>query len=1132
MQIVQRALLKFVPGAVHQRQALSAIPLVVAFFVSHAAHAAAPRPEALDFFENSIRPILADHCYACHSAGSEKLKGGLFLDSREGVVKGGDSGPAVLPGDVEGSLLIRAVRYSDKELRMPPEDKKLSSEQIALLEQWVRMGAPHPGVSAKPILTMEEKAATHWAFQRIVEPPVPAVKARRKVQTPVDAFILARLEREGLTLSKPADKRTLLRRVTYDLTGLPPTWQELRDFENDRSSGAFERVVQRLLDSPHYGERWARHWLDVARYSDTKGYVFEEERRYPYSYTYRDYVIRAFNEDLPFDRFIVEQLAADQLELGEDKRALAAMGFLTLGRRFLNNQHDIIDDRIDVVTRGLMGLTVACARCHDHKYDPIPAADYYSLYGVFASSTEPSEKPLLGSKSLPKEYESYRQEREKRERELAEFTAEKHLEVRTQLRRRAGDYLLAAHESEKLGDRSKAEGLARERKLDPQTVQRWVRSLKQWREQEQRHPILGPWLTFTEFSEEEFAAKSASYCPCDESVEINPQVRRFFGSKTPENLKELAGLYSKLFEDVDKKWQAKLEEHKKNGGDNPLPSALEAPEDEAIRQLLYAEDSPAHVPEGELARMFDVPAAQKSRRLRRNLEELDATHPGSPPRGMVMVDKEVPVTPKVFLRGNPGNHGPEVPRQFPAIVSIPTRQPFSKGSGRLEMAEAIASPNNPLTARVLVNRVWQQYFGNALVATPSDFGVRSEPPSHPELLDYLAARFMKEGWSLKKLHRLIVLSGTYQQRSDETVEGERIDPENNLLWRMNRRRLDFEAMRDGLLAAAGNTDPTPGGHGVDLTKEPLSNRRTVYAFIERQNLPSIFRTFDFANPDSTSPQRFATTVPQQALFMINSPFVAEQARHLMRREEIVRAPGDRRKIQALYEAVLQRAPRPDELQLGLAFLRSQRGIPPAEVSLPVWRYGYGEYDPVSRTLKEFTPLPVFAKDTWQGGNELPDARLGWVSLTATGGHPGDARHAAVRRWISPGDVVIRITGSLRHESDKGNGVRGLIIAESGGQLGEWIVANGRVSTEIPRLTLKKGQFVDFVVDSNGDVGFDSFVWQPAIALVEAGELESDSPREWNARTNFEGPAEVVQPLGLWEKYAQVLLMSNEAVFLD
>jgi hypothetical protein len=703
-------------------------------------------PKIAEFFETKIRPVLADRCFKCH--GADKQKGGLRLDSRGAMLRGGTSGPAIVPGKPAESLLLQAL-LQQGDLKMPP-DETLPGEVVAHFKQWIELGALWPGSASQ----LNEEAAwqKHWAFQPVKLPAPSPVEHTERVQTPVDTFILAELEKRGLELAPPAHRRTLLRRAAFDLTGLPPTAEEIDAFVNDTAPDAFARVLDRLLASPRYGERWGRHWLDVARYADTKGYVFTEERRYAYAYTYRDYVIKAFNDDLPYSEFILEQLAADRLVAeGQltDPRSLAAMGFLTLGRRFLNNAHDIIDDRIDVTTRGLLGLTVACARCHDHKYDPIPTKDYYSLYGVFASSTEPKEGPLLAQPDQTPEFVAFDKELKIREKAVADFR-----------------------------ETHKAELSAKNRKF---------------------------------------------------------------------------------------------------------------------RDELTA--------------------------LQKKVDAWKASSPAAPPRAMVLEDLPKPREPHVLLRGNPGNIGPQVPRQFLGILSGDKRQPFQRGSGRLELAQAIASPDNPLTARVLVNRVWLHHFGNGLVRTPSDFGLRSEPPTHPALLDYLAARFVAEGWSIKKLHKLIMLSSVYQQSSGTS----RDDPENRRLSHMNRRRLDFEALRDTLLFVSGQLDLKQGGPAVDMFEAKNSKRRTVYGFIDRQNLPGMLRTFDFANPDTSNPQRYETTVPQQALFLMNNPFVQDQAKQLLKRPEVAGQSDPALKIRTLYRIAYGRQPDAAELKLGERFLQTASG---------------------------------------------------------------------------------------------------------------------------------------------------------------------------------------------------------------
>jgi hypothetical protein len=661
-------------------------------------------PVSADFFESQIRPVLAANCFECH--GPKKQESDLRLDSREGMLTGNSDGPVILPGDPEKSRLVKAIRRQG-DIKMPPE-KTLPAPAVEALATWIKAGAPWPEQS--PTATVSNVAETivaaakgHWAFQPVREPPLPSVQDTAWVKSPVDAFVLARLEAAHIPPAPAADRRTLIRRATFDLIGLPPAPAEVDDFLRDDSPDAFAHVVDRLLASPRYGERWGRYWLDIARYADTKGYVFMEDRKYAYAYVYRDWVIQALNDDLPYDKFLIEQIAADRLP-ASDNGSLAAMGFLTVGRRFLNSRPDIIDDRLDVMCRGMMGLTVTCARCHNHKFDPIPTEDYYSLYGVLASSVE-------------------------------------------------------------------------------------------------------------------------------KQVPLAPQ---------------------------------------------------------------------------------------------------------SPEQAMVLEDAPTPETPHVFVRGNAGNPGAAVPRQFLALLSGPDRKPFEQGSGRLELAQRIASPENPLTARVLVNRVWLHHFGEGLVRTPSDFGLRSEPPTHPELLDYLAARFIADGWSLKKLHRAIMLSSTYQQSSNGSAAGQKGDPENRLVWKMNRRRLDFEATRDALLAAGGDMDLKIGGPSIDLLAQPFSRRRSVFGYIDRQNLPGLFRTFDLATPDTTSPMRHTTTVPQQALYLMNSPFIVEQAQRLAKRPEIASAVDPHERIERLYALLFGRPANTEELAFGQRYIDSKQPAGEVPSKLSSW----------------------------------------------------------------------------------------------------------------------------------------------------------------------------------------------------
>ncbi len=1077
-----------------------------------------------EFFESKIRPLLIDNCYECHRDG-KKTKGGLRLDLKAGWEQGGDSGPAIVPGHPEQSLLIKAVGYQDEDLKMPPKDKKLSDEQIALLTEWIQRGAYDPRNGE---LVETKNRSDHWAFQPVRNPPIPEVKHGRSIGNDLDPFILEQLEAHQIDPSPRADARTLIRRTFHDVIGLPPTPEEVFTFEQDSSREAYERLIDDLLSRPQYGERWARHWLDVARYADTKGYVFEEERRYAYAYTFRNYVVDAFNDDLPFDRFIVQQIAADQLDLGDNKRPLAAMGYLTVGRRFLNNQTDIIDDRIDVVTRGMMGLTVTCARCHDHKFDPIPTADYYSLYGVFASSNEPEEKPLIGI--TPPQFDAYLKEHERRVAERDKHIAKVNEAIQEKLRSSVGDYLLTAHEASLMAERGPQENLAKSRQLDFKVLQSWMKSTDEW--SKATNPIFSAWNEFRTNAVDGDADISKSIKTLTEnplSTPVNPLVWQSITNANPSTLKTLADAYGALFAEIAEEWEAATRQISGATGFNESDK-------ESLRVVLYGTDMPFDLNDGELRRMYDVPQGQRARALQREIEELDATHEGAPPRAMVMNDNPTPYDPHIFKRGQAGVNGDAVPRQFLEILSPEDRKPFEKGSGRLELAEAIASDTNPLTARVIVNRVWMQYFNRPLVDTPSDFGVRSDPPSHPDLLDHLAWTFMHEDkWSLKKLHRRILLSAVYQQASMETAEARASDQDNRFYWRQNRKRLGFEDMRDSLLAVGGNLDSTIGGRSVEIDGKNYSTRRSIYGNIDRQNLPGMFRTFDLASPDTSSAGRFTTTVPQQALFLMNSPFIAGESRALANRAGADdEAQNAEKTIRELYQLAVQRQPTDREFNRALRFVTSEQSRPEPEPEVPDWQYGYGRFDEDQNQVGSFTPFAEFTKDQWQVSGELPDPVHGWALLRKDGGHPGNNQeHAVIRRWTAPAKGAISITGVLKHESAKGDGVRARIVWSKTGSGEAWTASNGSVETQISEIEVEPGDHIDLVVDCRSEPSFDSFKWEATIRyshdLVEA----TDVPRgEWNTAKQFAGRTELVPALTPWERLAQVLLVSNEFFFID
>ncbi len=975
----------------------------------------APTPEQVEFFETKVRPVLHDNCIGCHNDKSQQ--GGIRLDSMAQMLKGNSGGATVVAGEPEKSPLMHVIRYDGK-IKMPPSGK-LKQAEIDALTEWVKMGAPYPGVKKSDLLKMPKNAAEfseaarkHWAFQPIRKPKAPTVKNTAWVKTPVDLFILAKLEAKKLPPAPQADRRTLIRRASYDLTGLPPTQAEITAFVSDKSPDAYAKVLDRLLASPAYGERWGRHWLDVARYADTKGYVFTEDINFYNAYTYRDWVIRAYNEDLPYDQFLIKQLAADRLPQTDDRRDLAATGFITLGRRFINDSNLINDDRIDVVTRGTMGLTVTCARCHDHKFDPIPTKDYYALFSVFNNTVETDPAPIISPKEQRQPFEAHRSK-------LNTATAERIAMIREQMRR-----------------------------------------------------------------------------------------LREIGQKTPDKQTE------------------------------PVKKTLQD-----LREDQLPNDAQYKI----LAAVFTSEGMAKIKSLDEQIAALNAEKPPAVEYGMGIQDRAQLVGQKVHIRGNPGNQGAEVQRQFLAILSPKDRKPFSNGSGRLELAQSIASADNPLTARVLVNRVWLYHFGQALVRTPGDFGLRGEKPTHPELLDWLAATFIQQGWSQKKLHRIIMLSSAYQMNSAENPKSFAVDPENRLVYRQTRQRLDLEAMRDSLLAVSGQLDKTIGGKAVEITRPPFAKRRTVYAKIDRNNIQALFLTFDFANPDMSTPTRPSTTVPQQALFLMNSPFLVEQARALadtiqqlpVKPQTVKLANGKTKtesveaaRVRALYSRVFARTPNANELALGESFVKQSVAPRPAAI----WQYGYGGVEEKTGRVASFTPLPHFAKDQYQGSSIFPDPKLLYLLLNAQGGHPGNSLvQAAIRRWTAPFDAVVSIKGTLNHPVQQGNGVRGRIVSSREGVLAEWTVHYKQEATELTSLKVKKGDTLDFVVDYNGENSFDAFTWSPVITEAKQGAVNAAnrSPQTWNAVSDFRAP-ELQQKVAdtIWSRYVHALLMTNEFTFVD
>ncbi|MDP6442201.1 MAG: PSD1 and planctomycete cytochrome C domain-containing protein [Pirellulaceae bacterium] len=774
-------------------------------------------PAGLEFFEKNIRPALVKHCYECHSAKS-KVKGGLVLDTREGIRRGGESGHAVVPGDVEGSEIIGALRHETVD--MPPDDM-LPEELIKQFEHWISIGAPDPRDGPAPIRRDIDFAEgrQHWAFQLPQHHAPPEVRDAGWPRTEIDQFVLAKLEAAGLKPAADASRRALARRLYYDLIGMPPSPAEMTTFLSDKSPTAVETLVDRLLESPHYGERWGRHWLDVARYAESNGR--ERNFLYPNAWRYRDYVIRSFNADKPFDQFIREQIAGDLLEdvAGGPNEGVIATGFLAIGPKSLNERNrekfvmDIVDEQIDVVTRGFMAFTVSCARCHDHKFDPVPSSDYYALAGIFRS-TETRYGTGGGGGN------------------------------------RQASKLIALQ-----GENDEAQ----------QAQVKHEQRLKKLRDQ----------------------VKS-----------LQAEIRA--GNSKGKNNKR-------------KKKPAAEENAQADKADKAAQPANKRATAQKVAQ-----------------------ARRRLKQLNNQIKTLTNDGPSSGNVAMGVQEGKVADSP-IYIRGEVESPNGSAPRGYITVLcEDEPRRATGDTSGRRQLAEWITDSQNPLTARVYVNRVWSHLFLNGIVRTVDNFGATGERPSHPELLDNLALQFVAEGWSTKKLLKRIAMSRTYQQANTYVEAAYAKDPENQLFWRASPRRLDAEALRDALLKVSGQLDPQPReksvianqkgtvaiGRGLRLEDLREANRhRSVYLPIVRNAVPDTLKIFDFAEPSMLVGHRQVTNVPAQALFMMNSRFVLRQAEETAKRIVSDSALDEDGRVLRAFELVLCRPPSETEAAKSADFLQ-------------------------------------------------------------------------------------------------------------------------------------------------------------------------------------------------------------------
>ncbi|MBW3623514.1 MAG: DUF1553 domain-containing protein [Armatimonadetes bacterium] len=1066
-------------------------------------------PEGAKFFETKVRPLLFKECYSCHN---DKLQmGNLRLDSIAAMLKGNANGPAVVPGDPEKSTLVQVVRY-DHKIKMPPTGK-MKAADIAALTEWVKMGAPWP--EAKAAQPAEKGAGWNaggtaqpqkfWSLRPVKKTVPPKVKDAAWVKSPIDAFVLAKLEAKGLKPAPPADRRSLIRRAYFDLIGLPPTPNEVAQFVTDKSPDAFEKVVDRLLASPHYGERWGRHWLDVARYADSNG--LDENKAFAHAFRYRDYVVAALNKDKPYNEFVTEQLAGDLMPSNSEAQRnerITATGFLVLGAKVLAEQDkpklvmDIVDEQIEVTSKAFMGLTAACARCHDHKFDPIPTKDYYALAGFFKSTKTMKDLGFVSNwneRTLndPAAEAKVREHAEKvkaLEAALKAETDRANADLLATLRKDAGKYLPAGWElskqpglfpvaetPEKPGDPKRilieAESYSRgngnrddsnygkgigiihttatptfaEYDVDlPQTGsyqveiryasaqprrmklsvngkevkgdaagretgsffpdgQKWEvqgvfafaagkntlrlegngaiphldkllivsaegkpgapkprssgeiakahglneAALKTWAKflmGAKESPVFGPWVALAQLPEAGFPAEAAKLADRFAKGEgkTAPAVARIFAGFQPQSLKDVAERYGALFAEVEAAWASE----KGNG-------RLKNADLEAVRAALHDPMGPFAVPE-KPARFY---ASAAKDTVKKAEEAVTAAKKAVPEMPVAMaVEEGKPENVKVHIRGSVLELGEEAPRRFLTVIAGENQKPIPMDrSGRLELAQWLTRPDHPLTSRVAVNRIWQGHFGEGIVRTPDNFGLLGDRPSHPELLDWLAATFVEGGWSMKRLHRTIMLSSAYQMGTAHDAKAELADPENRLLWRMPRRRLEAEPFRDAILAVSGKLDRTRGGSLLDTPNNDYvtndqsrdaaryeSARRSIYLPIIRNALYDFFQAFDVGDPSTVNARRATTTVAPQALFVMNSPFVVEQSKAFASGLLAQAKLEDEGRVREAYRRALGRSPEPPEVARALDYLkryetalaRVEPGSKPEERKLQAW----------------------------------------------------------------------------------------------------------------------------------------------------------------------------------------------------
>lgn len=882
----------------------------------------------LEVFEKNARPLFVQKCQLCHNA--KMRSGGFDLSSPEGIKEAAAMGIFGKAAEPDKSPIIRALSYENS-IRMPPQGK-LSPETISAVREWVAAGAPSPaatpsagnalaGTGVRPVAlrgVITDADKNFWSFKPLASTAPPIPNQKDWALDAIDQFVLFNLEKNGLTPAPQASKAVLLRRATFDLTGLPPTEKELQAFLADNSPDAYEKVIDRLLASPRYGERWGRHWLDVMRYADSTG--SDEDHRYPHAWRYRDYVVKAFNDDMPYNQFVREQLAGDILAAdpnsGVGSQGIVATGFLALGKKALAQKdlplkrYDVVDDQIDVTSRALLGLTVSCARCHDHKFDPIATKDYYQMAAIFAStlSYEHGEtgSPIQTPLTNPSEFAAFSKQW-KDYNDIAEKTAkiidfdEDAKKFRDLGQKQIAESMLAAYRV--YAGAESVTKVAAATKLGEKQLGRWVEYLK-----DKKRPELADWHS------------------------ANDANRREIAAQYQERFRQSAYQY-----DQDLSWWQSTQESYPSAGKIPGARPRMSSTKDAFAIAVWQNKGPLYRSREEQLATLTPDKAKEVQTLLAQASEMEKTLPTKEIPMACAVKEGDTVNQKVFLRGDYHNLGDPVERIGPSILRLNVPAPEVKtNSGRLELANWIVDPRNPLPPRVIVNRIWQGHFGDGIVRTPDNYGRLGERPSNPELLDYLAKSFIDNGWSIKKLTRTIMLSRTYQMSAAFDEEKKAKDPDNRLLSHYPRQRLSVEEIRDSYLALGGELDLTMGGTldpgvGTDgetsagrISMNPeKTNRRSIYLPLRRSNLPTLYTLFDFGDATSPEGHRASTTVATQALFVMNSPMVIREAKNVAD-DVLKQKKQDKRRIEEIYLRILDRLPDGNEVDQGLTYVATMR----------------------------------------------------------------------------------------------------------------------------------------------------------------------------------------------------------------